>query len=78
MKDILNVDGTFKRYYKNNNLKEKGKYINGEYEGEVINYLPDGHISQKRYFNKGIIMRIWSWCSGTARTSMAASCTSSR
>ena len=23
-------------------------------------------------------MRIWSWCSGTARTSMAASCTSSR
>ena len=61
MKDILNVDGTFKRYYKNNNLKEKGKYINGEYEGEVINYLTDGHISQKRYFNKGIIETIISY-----------------
>ena len=49
--DLINTDGTFRRYYKNSNLKERGKYINNEYDGEIINYLPDGQICQKRYFN---------------------------
>lgn len=59
--DIINTDGTFRRYYKNSNLKERGKYINNEYDGEIINYLPDGQICQKRYFNKGILETIISY-----------------
>lgn len=59
--DILKEDGTFRKYYKNSNLKEKGKIVNNEYDGEIINYLSNGEICQKRYFNKGIIETIISY-----------------
>lgn len=56
MEDIINIDGTFERYYKKGNrILEKGKYTNLEYDGEVINFSYDGKISFKRYFNKGIL-----------------------
>ena len=43
-------------------------------EGMVVSNEP-GYYAAGQF---GIRMRIWSWCNGTVRTSMAASCTSSR
>ena len=59
MKDIINNDGTFERYYsKGNKILEKGKYIDLEYDGEILNFSYDGNILFKRYFNKGILEKV--------------------
>ena len=43
-----------KWYYENGNISIKASYLNGIKEGETTYYWPDGSISKKVIFKKGI------------------------
>jgi len=49
------LNGNYKAYYLDNNLKEQGIFENGLKNGEWLKWTPQGKIYEKAYFKEGVL-----------------------